>query len=183
MAKLYAQHLKLASNSEPISNSFVEDALAIHKRVLSLDPCQKCLEWADRELLSHNPWKSIYSLKAMLDRASSADNVIWAMQGLLDGFRVGFLDSSTFAVNRIKDPRASYVEVLKMKRSLKDHLLDQWLENTLEPEAKWKATLRDVFGTFDSVRSKYSPYPNGREADSAWLLGAPESVVSTAEFL
>ena len=183
VAKLYAQHLKLASNSEPISNSFVEDALAIHKRVLSLDPCQKCLEWADRELLTHNPWKSIYSLKAMLDRGSSADNVIWAMQGLLDGFRVGFLDSSTFAVNRIKGPRASYVEVLKMKRNMKDHLLDQWLENTLELDAKWKATLRDVFGTFDSVRSKYAPYPNGKEADSAWLLGAPESVVSTAEFL
>lgn len=183
VAKLYAQHLKLASNSEAISNSFVEDALAIHKRVLSLDPCQKCLEWADRELLNNNPWKSIYSLKAMLDRASTADNVIWAMQGLLDGFRVGFLDSSTFAVNRIKDPRASYVEVLKMKRDLKNHLLDEWLENTLELDAKWKATLRGVFGAFDSVRSKYAPYPDGKEADSAWLLGAPESVVSTAEFL
>ena len=112
VAQLYTQHLKLAADSEPISKTFVEDACAIHRRLLSLEPCAKLLEWADRELLIYNPWKSIYSLKALLDRASSSDNLIWRMEGLMDAWRMKIIDQSAFYVARLKDPRNSSLECI-----------------------------------------------------------------------
>lgn len=112
VAQLYTQHLKLAADSEAISKTFVEDACAIHRRLLSLEPCAKILEWADRELLVNNPWKSIYSLKALLDRASTSDNLIWCMEGLMDAWRMKFIDQSAFSVARLKDPRNSSLECM-----------------------------------------------------------------------
>ena len=107
VAQAYTQQLKLAVDAEPISKSFVEDACHIHRRLLSLEPCQQILEWADRELLRNNPWKSIYALKALLDRASTSDNIIWCMLGMMDGFRMNIVDLSHFAVQKVKDSRQS----------------------------------------------------------------------------
>ncbi|CAK9038002.1 Uncharacterized protein SCF082_LOCUS22412 [Durusdinium trenchii] len=182
VAQAYTQQLKLAVDAEPISKSFVEDACHIHRRLLSLEPCQQILEWADRELLRNNPWKSIYALKALLDRASTSDNIIWCMLGMMDGFRMNIVDLSHFAVQKVKDSRQSYVEVLKLKKKVKEHLLQEWLQG-LDIEAKWKNGLRDTFSSFESVRKKYAPYPASAAPDSAWMVGCPESVNQVTDII
>ena len=52
LSALYATHLKLASNAEKISESFVDSALTIHKRLLSIPACQDVLEWCDQNWLT-----------------------------------------------------------------------------------------------------------------------------------
>ena len=74
------------------------------------------------------------------------------------------------------------MEVLKLKLAVKDYLLSDWLTGTTFP-GKTKEMLRDVFGSFASVRQKFSAYPNQQEADTAWLLGAPESLALVTDFL
>ena len=61
LATMYTQHLKLASNQEKISESFVDCALSIHRRLLSIPKCQEVLEWCDQNWLTSSAWKSIYS--------------------------------------------------------------------------------------------------------------------------
>ena len=50
--------------------------------------------------------------------------------------------------------------------------------------AATKEKLRLAFASFDAVREKYSSYPDDDEqADTAWILGAPELVTLAAKAL
>ena len=74
------------------------------------------------------------------------------------------------------------MEILKLKLAVKNHLLQEWLTGSTFP-GKSKEDLRSAFDSFTHVRSKYSPYTEEIQADTAWLLGAKESVVLAAELL
>ena len=80
---------------------------------------------------------------------------------------------------------SGYVEVLKLKRLVKDKLLGEWLQASTFPAAA-KESLRAAFSGFSSVRARYEAYPseNGEaQADTAWLLGCPESLSKFAELV
>ena len=75
------------------------------------------------------------------------------------------------------------MEVLKLKQKVLDALLTEWLQG-LSLAGAWKEKLRLAFASFDAVREKYSSYPDDDEqADTAWMLGAPESVTLAAKAL
>ena len=175
------QHLKLASNQEKISESFVDCALSIHRRLLSIPKCQEILEWCDQNWLISSAWKSIYSLQALLDRAGAPDLIAWSLEGMVDGVRMNFLDSGHFVISKLKDSRASYIEVLKMKHATLLHLLKEWL-NELKLDKKRKDNIKSCCGSFEMLRKHVSPYPD-TQADTAWLLGSPPSVTEICEFL
>ena len=75
----------------------------------------------------------------------------------------------------------SYVEVLKLKRKVGQHLLSEWLQGLDIPD-DWKQKIKSCFGSYQNVRKMFSPYP-GLEADTAWLLSCPSAVSAIAEFL
>ncbi|CAE7207986.1 unnamed protein product [Symbiodinium sp. KB8] len=184
VAKAY-EKVKLADNAEPISASFVDSVLTVNRRTLSVEACRKLWEWCDQHFLTKNPFKSIWTLQGLIDRAKGPAEITFAMQGLIDGYRKGFVDVGMFAASKIKDPRTSYVEVLKLKMAAKDALLGEWLQ-AQDFGAEWKEKLRGAFRSFESARAKYAPYPvqgKSGEADTAWLVGCPESVRQTAEML
>lgn len=181
LAGLYTQHLKLASNQEKISESFIDSALTIHRRLLSLPKCQEVLEWCDQNWLSSNAWKSVYALQALIDRAGTPELIAWSLEGMVDGVRMSFIDAGFFVISKLKDSRQSYIEVLKMKRKTLNHCLNQWL-NTLDLSKEWKEKIRNFCGSFDNVRKHLSPYPD-TQADTAWLLGCPPSVTEICDFL
>ena len=107
VAAAYEKHLKAARGSEPIKESFVDTAISVHQRILSIPECRLLLEELDAQFLTGNPLKSIYSLQGLLDRAGTARNISFALRGLIDGFRKGFVDAGTFSSMKIRDPRAS----------------------------------------------------------------------------
>ena len=73
--------------------------------------------------------------------------------------------------------------MLKLKQKVLGSLLSEWLQG-LSMAGAWKDKLRLAFASFDVVREKYSSYPDDDEqADTAWILGAPESVSLAAETL
>ena len=107
VAAAYEKHLKAARGSEPIKESFVDTAISVHQRILSIPECRLLLEELGAQFLTGNPLKSIYSLQGLLDRAGTARNISFALRGLIDGFRKGFVDAGTFSSMKIRDPRAS----------------------------------------------------------------------------
>ncbi|CAE6960417.1 unnamed protein product [Symbiodinium sp. CCMP2592] len=100
---------------------------------------------------------------------------------MIDGFRKGFVEPGFFAVSKLRDARNSYVEILKLKLAVKNHLLEEWLTGRTFP-GKTREDLRSAFSSFTHVRSKYSPYKEETQADTAWILGAKDSVLA-AELL
>ena len=90
VAKEYQKHMHYASNSEKVSDSFVDTAITIHKRVLTNTEAQACLQWCEENLLGcANPWnKSIYSLQSVVDRAQSPERINWAIRGMTDHYRM-----------------------------------------------------------------------------------------------
>lgn len=157
VAHLYQQHVKLASGTEDVSEAFVDCACSIFKRIFAVPRCQKILEEADSKLLAGNPWnKSIYSLQGLLDRAQTPENVAFALEGLLDGFQMGFVSEAEFGARRIKDYRSSYVEVLKLKKQVSKHLLGPFLTELSLPAA-WSKEIREKLRDFKAVRCNYAP--------------------------
>jgi hypothetical protein len=126
-------------------------------------------------------WKSIYALQALLDRAGTPEMITWSLEGMVDGVRMSFLDGGHFVISKLKDSRASYIEVLKMKRKTLLHLLNTWL-NDLQLDKKWKDNIKSCCGSYEMLRKHISPYPD-TQADTAWLLGCPPSVSEICEFL
>ena len=107
--------------------------------------------------------------------------IAWSLEGMVDGVRMSFLDGGHFVISKLKDSRASYIEVLKMKRKTLLHLLNTWL-NDLKLEKKWKDNIKSYCGSYEMLRKHISPYPD-TQADTAWLLGCPPSVSEICEFL
>ncbi len=58
VAASYTEKLKLAQNVETISECWVDTALTVHSRILSLKPCAELLDWVDTTYsnLTHHPF-------------------------------------------------------------------------------------------------------------------------------
>lgn len=91
--------------------------------------------------------------------------IAWSLEGMVDGVRMSFLDGGHFVISKLKDSRASYIEVLKMKRKTLLHLLNTWL-NDLKLEKKWKDNIKSYCGSYEMLRKHISPYPD-TQADTA----------------
>ncbi|CAE7604706.1 unnamed protein product [Symbiodinium necroappetens] len=182
VADAYTARLKLSSQAERITKSFVDAAVQVHDKVFKSERSRIMLAWCDRHFLSKNPWDSVYLMQDLAVRAQSPDLIAECLHGLVDGFRMGFLKKGTFVSSVLRDPRQSYIEVLKLKVKLRDALLTDWLDSTSMPQS-WKQKLREAFSSFDAVRERYSSYPDEEQAASAWVLGAPESVSLAADLL
>lgn len=129
LAGLYTQHLKLASNQEKISESFIDSALTIHRRLLSLPKCQEVLEWCDQNWLSSNAWKSVYALQALIDRAGTPELIAWSLEGMVDGVRMSFIDAGFFCNQQAERLKA------KLHRGPQDEAQD--FESLPEPVVEY----------------------------------------------
>ena len=107
-----------AKSTGAISNAWVDTALTVHNRVLSVPIANKWLEWCEEHLMSKNPWSSIYALQALVDRGRTPDRIGWAVWGMTDLLRVDAIDLSHFSVAKLKDYRNSYIEVMCLKQEL-----------------------------------------------------------------
>ena len=183
-SKLYRQHVKWSSSSEVVSTAFVDSALTIWRRVLNSQENHTLLEWCDSMYMDskRNPFTSIYTLQAVVDRARTPQLITWALHGLIDAYRMEQIDMSHFAVGKIKDPRESYVEVLNFKSAMKNELLGPWLDN-LNVTSNVKQVARQKFMNFKSVRDSITGYPGDATVDTSWLAHLPESGSRLMDFL
>jgi len=115
-SKLYSTYLVQARNSEKISTAFVDSALTVVKRVINIPECAMILEWCDENFLDdvQNPWNSIYALQSVVDRAQVPHLIAWAVDLLVDHYRMGFIDIGVFSIRKLKDSKDSYVCVCSL---------------------------------------------------------------------
>ena len=92
VAAHYAEKMSYAKSTAAVSNAWVDTALTVHNRVLSVPIANKWLEWCEEHLMSKNPWSSIYALQALVDRGQTPDRIAWAVWGMTDLLRVDAID-------------------------------------------------------------------------------------------
>ncbi len=61
VAKMCDEHVRYARSSERITDAFVDSALTIHKRLLSIPAATELLLWPEEHMMIANPFKSIFS--------------------------------------------------------------------------------------------------------------------------
>ena len=71
-----------------------------------------------------------------------------------------FIDLGHFGVNKLRDYRQSYVEIMNMKYDVKNELLFKWLPRTGIP-TEHVTLIQEKMNTFDAVRTYVSCYPGG----------------------
>ena len=174
VAKKYAANVKYARTSTPVSDSFVDSALTIHKRIFSVPAANDVLVYADEyfTIKSEHPFSSVYVLQAIIDRCPERDGnvkLVWAMEGLLDSFLNGFINKSHLSVASLKDARQSYVQVLHFKMAVRDWFLETFINEVVHLDHV-KQKLKSVFSDFKSVRDNITPLS---------INGSPVKVIDT----
>ena len=174
VAKKYAANVKYARTSTPVSDSFVDSALTIHKRIFSVPTANDVLVYADEyfTIKSEHPFSSVYVLQAIIDRCPERDGhvkLVWAMEGLLDSFLNGFINKSHLSVASLKDARQSYVQVLHFKMAVRDWFLETFINEVVHLDHV-KQKLKRVFSDFKSVRDNITPLS---------INGSPVKVIDT----
>eukprot|EP00959_Pyramimonas_sp_CCMP1952_P059246 1237238-Pyramimonas_sp.AAC.1 len=84
-----ATSMRYARSTEKVKPTFVHDAITVHERLLPLEVSNRCLVWAEENMMGDSPWKSIYAIQAVVERASIPNGIKWAMEGLTDHCRMG----------------------------------------------------------------------------------------------
>ena len=186
VAGLYDKNVKYAKGTERVSKSFVDTALTTFSRVFSVQTIADLLEWCDENMdYKAHPLQSIYCFQAIVDRAKTKDGIEWAFEGLIDEYRMQFINISHFSVPKLKDQRESHVEVLNLKNEVKKRLLGSWVRELGIPEAHANKAC-EVFKDHKTVRTMFNSYPGeAHEAnlDVTWMAPYPPSSVLTFEFI
>ena len=138
----------------------MDSAISVATRVFNIPKCMELLNWLDDNCDKvKNPFQSSSAFQALIDRAKTPDNIVLALSGLVDSFRMNQLDFGHFSVNKLKDPRESPIEIQLAKGRVKEVILSPaWLGGLkLMPEVTTKMAI--VFADFSSVRTMFSGYP------------------------
>lgn len=182
IARMYQMNVKYARGQEPVSSSFVDVAVTTYNRLFTNECAARVLEWCDENLFEKHPFSSVYAYQAIIDRAKTHGGIAWATEGLVDGLRNGYVDCGELTVCKLRDRKRSYIEVLMLKHAVKGEILRGWLDDLKFPQM-CKERIREVFASFDSVRSKLSPHPGAPEVDVTWLAMWPKSAQAAVELL
>ncbi|CAK0895676.1 unnamed protein product [Prorocentrum cordatum] len=81
-AKMWAEKVELAPNSEKISETYVDACFTVGARLMSNAQTQKIVVEADSS--GTTPFDSIYKYEAVVKRAQSGNLIHWCTAGLLD---------------------------------------------------------------------------------------------------
>ena len=110
VAAFHSSHMQYARNTERVSKAFVDSAITISKRIFGLDKARLVLDWRD-DYMGKKTFSSVYSLQALVGHAQTPNNIIFGIEGMIDHYKMDYLDIGHFAICKIKDPRTSYVEL------------------------------------------------------------------------
>ena len=165
VAQMWQDNVKFARCTEKVSTSFVDSAITVGNRVLKVAGAKAVLEYCDDKNLEIIT--SVYVLQAIVDRAKTEERIVWALEGLVDHYRMGHINKGDFVVSKLRGPKTSYVEVLNSKLEVKNHMLYTWLPRS-RMHADSIKLIQAKCGSFDVARQNLTNFPDHAPFDSSW---------------
>ena len=97
----YEDHCNLdKTEEEPLSESFVDASITTMTRAMVYPAIAEALQWIENEHGISGPLASVYKYEAIIKKAKTPEDIIWAFVGGIDMFRRGLLGHCTPLVHQ-----------------------------------------------------------------------------------
>lgn len=194
VANLYQSNGGLAPETEPVTEYMVEQATQVHRQVLAVEGVHDTIVRAEERLGKKSPFNTVNKICqiARKVRDNVKDNpeltvaavvMEWTFKAIMDWVECSMIDPSEITIRGILGQSTggkSFVDLICLKLSLKNHLLDVWL-NALQISGEVKAVLRKVFQCHASFRDAFG---DGKGVvDLTWQGSWNKSCIKVAEFI
>ena len=188
IAAAYMKHVTWAGNPEeaPCTTAYVDSALTVHKRMLSVPAIRTVLLRAEEHDM---PNHSTVKLQAIVSKASTETDILWTVTLLLDLYY-----SNAIYLEQI-GPRAlqgkthnssgkGLADLLVYKRECLKYLTTEWLDFVAFP-SDIKATIRETCANIEHFRAKrgYAYNVTYKKVNSSWRAGWQPSVDHALELI
>jgi hypothetical protein len=190
VAVAYMNHVTWAGapDETPCTPNYVDSALTVHKRMLTVPAIRAILLNADEHDMP-NPLDSIVKLQAIASKADTETNILWTVTLLLDFYysKAIYLEQIGTRALQGKTHNSGgkgLVDLLVYKHELLKYLMADWLDSLAFP-ADIKATLRETCQSLEHFRAKcgYAYNVAYKKVSCSWRAGWQPSVDHALEII
>ena len=169
LAAMYNDKGKLVGES--MTANFIEQALTVHKVLLSNDTACKIVRDADEKWQQNSPFNSVTKLHTIVVKskdATDSDLLIWILQTIIFLIDYKLVTAGELSL-RVLQQQRGLLDLLAVKEKMKQYLLDAWIPDLGMSFAN-KDTLRTVFANHASY-TLYFGGPDELNVDMTWQAG------------
>jgi hypothetical protein len=161
--------VKMANGREKVSKSFVDTALTIHNRLLSIPAAEALLLDMDSALpRDSNPFNSVHRLQAIISKCgnsptSSRDNTLWVLRHIRHMVLDLNMDPTTsdFSVDGLrgnsKTSNRGLVDLILLKKEALGYLCHKLpVQLGIEGDSAWLAEMQTSFNRHDTYLASLS---------------------------
>lgn len=177
LAKMYADNVQFSPGSDPLSAAFIDEALTVFSRALSISSVREAVAWCDEEFSHNSPFNSVYKMSAIIKRAGAPDKIEWCFLGIVDCVQRGLLakDDITFRSLTGGSGSKGLVDLLVLKRAMLQHFLQEVVPKMSFP-SEVKVAMAEKLSTHENYAKFVAPYPSRdgspvSAADLSWKGG------------
>lgn len=171
MADAYREKIKFAETSDCVSDAFVDSAITIEQRLLSIGKCKDTIIRCEATYNTKTPFDSIYKLQAIVSRAKTPALIEWCVVYIADTWDANpesepvslrfLLGTGTGAGGK------GLVDLLVHKYTLKRYFQTEFLEDRSGWQPAVKSKIRAALDTHESYRE----HVGFSEGDLTWRAG------------
>lgn len=185
----YSVRGDLAPSSEPVSETFVDNALTIKERMLNVPGVSGILQAADD--VSHpmpvSTLNTCTKLHAIISKARTPALIKWCVHGFWDAYQCDPAKGGTVSLRDMQGKAkgelgSGMVDVLCYKLGIKKHALNSYLDTLVGMPPVVKDTIRAVLESHERYRDNVG-YPSDSQHDLTWQAGWPRSCETIFELL
>ncbi len=183
LAKWFDDNVQQCSTSDRITKSFIDNALTISERVLTIPEVMQIITASDADKGHKSPWNSITRIHRMLTKARTQSNIIWAFQCINDGSLSGELDDADLAVSKLVGDgcpaNRGLLDLIAFKREMRNYFFGSYMDKFPFPEDA-KRGIRNVLANHANWRSQLKPFEGKKETtklDLTWQSTWPKSAI------
>eukprot|EP00959_Pyramimonas_sp_CCMP1952_P474786 9503848-Pyramimonas_sp.AAC.2 len=174
LSKMYSEKGELNDLSESVSKSFVDAASTCHRRALSIPSIRDLLLKCEAQYGIVNPFQSIYTLEALVKRAETEDNIMWAIASILHALKARYMMVSEINSRTVVGKGTGgkgIVDRANLRREFSDLLASTYAQ-------KFSPDTRDVVMKITRSHVEYYTLfgePGDLGHDISWVALLPES--------
>lgn len=175
LAAMYAANVQQCPGTDPLSDAFIDNALTVHNRALSLPVVKDAVLQMDSDHGHSSPFNSVYKMYAIIKRAGDASKITWCFLALADLVKSKLLSPLDVTVRALQGNANAkgLVDLLLFKSTMKDFLLEMSDKMDLPPSVK--TALRENLADHAKYRAAVKEYPGNDPPDLSWKAGWPHS--------
>ena len=177
---VYEQRAKLSKKGDAVTASFVESALSVWNRLLTIPECRQCVLSVDGKFGSLSPFNGITSLQTIVYRCKKSSYIKWVVEHIGDEVLNGIRDPKSFTVTFLRGKAKNdkgYLDILMIKYDIANALLESWHNNV-------DRSSMDALNRIAASPIEYRKlYGSGGNADLAWMGALTPGAIAASSLL